>query len=53
MALPEGTSVTVDGVTGKLTIKPYPENFEKYYKSSYDYIMWRFLMMKTTVKKES
>jgi hypothetical protein len=24
MALPEGTSVTVEGITGKLTIKPYP-----------------------------
>jgi hypothetical protein len=24
MVLPEGTSVTVEGITGKLTIKPYP-----------------------------
>jgi hypothetical protein len=28
MALPEGTSVTVEGITGKLTIKPYPENMK-------------------------
>jgi hypothetical protein len=36
MALPEGTSVTVEGITGKLTIKPYPAS--KIYKSSFEYM---------------
>jgi hypothetical protein len=39
MALPEGTSVTVDGVTGILVFSPYPENFEQILKTVYDYIM--------------
>jgi hypothetical protein len=34
MALPEGTSVTVEGITGKLTIKPYPAGYENTIKSS-------------------
>jgi hypothetical protein len=33
MALP-GTSVTVEGITGKLTIKPYPAGYENTIKSS-------------------
>jgi hypothetical protein len=33
MALPEGTSVT-EGITGKLTIKPYPAGYENTKSSS-------------------
>jgi hypothetical protein len=32
--LPEGTSVTVEGITGKLTIKPYPAGYENTISSS-------------------
>jgi hypothetical protein len=37
MALPEGTSVTV-GITGKLTIKPYPAGYENTIKVVLEYM---------------
>jgi hypothetical protein len=38
MALPEGTSVTVEGITGKLTIKPYPAGYENTIKVVLEYM---------------
>jgi uncharacterized protein (DUF2164 family) len=38
MVLSEGTSVTVEGITGKLTIKPYPAGYENTIKVVLEYM---------------